>query len=90
MPTTHQELIGALAALLTTAAFVPQVIRTIRTRDTRGISLGMYLMFCSGVALWAIYGAMLGSWPIITANGITLVLALVVLWFKLREKSQPV
>lgn len=86
MPAPHQELIGALAAVLTTVSFVPQVVRTVRTGDTQAISLWMYLLFCSGVALWGVYGAMLGSWPIMVANSITLVLGLVVLWHKLREK----
>jgi MtN3 and saliva related transmembrane protein len=86
MPALHQELIGALAAVLTTVSFIPQVVRTVRTGDTRAISLWMYLLFCSGVALWGVYGLMLGSWPIMVANSITLVLGLVVLWHKLREK----
>ena len=89
MAVFHHEFVGTFAAVLTTAAFVPQVVRTVRTRDTRGISLWMYLMFCCGVALWAVYGAMLGSWPIIVANGITLLLGLVVLCYKLRERAQP-
>jgi MtN3 and saliva related transmembrane protein len=80
-----QEIIGALAALLTTTSFVPQVVRTIRTRDTRAISLWMYLMFCAGVALWWVYGALLGSWPIMLANGVTLVLAGAVLSLKIRQ-----
>lgn len=86
MPAPHQELVGTLAAILTTAAFVPQVVRTVRTGDTRAISLWMYLLFCAGVALWWVYGVMLGSWPIMIANGITLSLGLVVIWYKLREK----
>jgi MtN3 and saliva related transmembrane protein len=86
MPALHQELIGALAAALTTLSFIPQVVRTVRTGDTRAISLWMYLLFCSGVALWGVYGVMLGSWPIMVANGITLALGLVVLWYKLRER----
>ena len=60
--------IGTLAAFLTTTAFVPQVIRVIRTRDTHAISLWMYLMFSSGVALWLLYGILLNLWPIILAN----------------------
>lgn len=86
MPLPHVELIGTLAAILTTSSFVPQVVRTLRTKDTRGISFWMYLLFCAGVALWAVYGVMLGSWPIILANAITLALGLVVLWHKARER----
>lgn len=79
--------IGMLAAFLTTAAFVPQVVRVMRTRDTRAISLWMYLMFSFGVALWCIYGLLLGLWPVVLANAITLLLALVVILYKLRESS---
>lgn len=64
---------------------MPQVVRTIRTRDTHAISLWMYLMFCSGVALWGIYGLLLGSWPIMIANGVTFGLSAVVLYLKARE-----
>ncbi|MBK1721967.1 SemiSWEET transporter [Thiocystis violacea] len=82
------DLLGYAAALLTTSAFVPQVVQTPRTRDTRAISLGMYLLFSAGVALWWIYGILLAAWPIILANGITLLLALVVLGYKLTESQR--
>jgi MtN3 and saliva related transmembrane protein len=85
MPPVTYEIIGSLAAILTTTSFVPQVARTIRTRDTRAISLWMYLLFSMGVALWAIYGMLLGSWPIIVANGLTFALAVTVLSLKARE-----
>jgi MtN3 and saliva related transmembrane protein len=77
--------IGILAAILTTTAFVPQVIRVIRTGDTHAISFWMYLMFSTGVALWLIYGIMLDLWPVIVANAVTLVLALIVIYFKIRS-----
>lgn len=77
--------LGLLAAFLTTAAFVPQVFRVLRTRDTHAISLVMYLMFSTGVALWLIYGILLGLWPVIIANAITLALALMVLALKIRR-----
>lgn len=85
MPLPSHELIGALAAVLTTTAFVPQVVHTLRTGDTRAISLWMYLMFSAGVALWGIYGILLDAWPIILANGLTFALATVVLSLKLRN-----
>jgi MtN3 and saliva related transmembrane protein len=84
---TPSDLIGGLAAVMTTASFVPQVLRTVRTRDTSGISLWMYLMFSAGVGLWLIYGLLLTAWPIILANGATLVLTLIVLAHKLRERG---
>lgn len=80
----HPDLIGYLAAGLTTIAFVPQAWLTWRTRRAEGVSLGMYLIFTSGVALWLAYGLMLGAWPIVAANAITLGLALFILGMKLR------
>lgn len=79
------DLIGYPAAVLTTAAFVPQAWRSWRTRDMGGISLLMYTLFTLGVALWCAYGVVIGSWPVIVANGITLVLAALVLGLKMRS-----
>lgn len=79
-----QEWTGSIAATFTTCAFIPQVWRVLRTRHTRDISLGMYALFTTGVALWLVYGILLGAWPIIIANGITLILAGMVLVLKLR------
>lgn len=67
------ELVGALAALLTTTAFFPQAIKTIRTRDTSGLSLTMYALLMSGVSLWLVYGLIIGNWPLIVSNAIVLV-----------------
>ena len=78
------DLIGYLAAGLTTLSFVPQAWHTFTTRDVRGISLGMYSAFTVGVALWLVYGLLLGAWPIVLANGLTLALALAILVMKLR------
>lgn len=77
------EWIGGLAAMLTTASFVPQVWLTLRTRDVSGISLGMYSCFTLGVALWLVYGLSIGSLPVTIANCITLALALAILGMKL-------
>lgn len=78
------DLIGYLAAFLTTASFVPQAWLTFRTRDVSGISLGMYSAFTTGVALWLVYGIVMGAWPIVIANAITLALAAAILGMKLR------
>ena len=78
------DLIGYLAAILTTCSFVPQAWLTFRTRDVSGISLGMYSVFTTGVALWLVYGLLLGAWPIVAANAVTLALALAILVMKLR------
>ena len=80
------DFIGYVAACLTTLSFVPQAWHTFSTRDVRGISLGMYSAFTVGVALWLVYGLLLGAWPIVVANGITLVLAVAILVMKLRFK----
>jgi MtN3 and saliva related transmembrane protein len=78
------EILGFLAAVCTTASFVPQVWHILKTRDTRAISLMMYLLFTAGVVLWLVYGIMIGSTPVVAANSITLVLALVILTCKVR------
>ncbi len=77
------EIIGYFAAILTTASFVPQAWHTFKTRDVRGISLGMYGAFTAGVACWLVYGLLLGAWPIVIANVITLALAAAILVMKL-------
>ncbi|MFM8589998.1 MAG: SemiSWEET transporter [Limnohabitans sp.] len=78
------DLIGSLAACLTTASFIPQAWKTFRSRDVSGISLGMYSLFTAGVALLLVYGLLLMAWPIIIANVITTSLALAILVMKLR------
>ena len=78
------ELCGAAAATLTSAAFAPQAWRTVRTRDTSGLSLA-YLGLFLGNALWLAYGAFIGSWPLIGANIITVPLIAVILALKLRH-----
>ncbi len=76
--------VGYCAAFFTTASFIPQAWHTFRTKDVRGISLGMYSAFTAGVALWLVYGIMLDAWPIVIANAITLSLAATILTMKLR------
>lgn len=75
---------GYAAAALTTASFVPQAAKTIRSRDTRGISLAMYVVFTIGIAFWFCYGISLHSWPMVVANAITFALAATILALKLR------
>ncbi len=82
------DLMGYLAAALTTASFVPQAWKTFRTKDVSGISLVMYSMFTAGITLWLVYGYMLQAWPIVLANTITLGLAVVILAMKIRY-AQP-
>jgi MtN3 and saliva related transmembrane protein len=82
---THVEIIGALAATLTTIAFVPQAHKVLVSKDTRSLSLGMYLIFTTGVLLWGIYGYLRHDWLIIAANGINAVLCSAILIMKLRN-----
>lgn len=80
------DLVGYIAATLTTIAFIPQVLTSLRTRDLSGVSLPMYSIFTAGVAMWLAYGVMLGSWPIIVANAITLALSGTVLALKMMHR----
>jgi MtN3 and saliva related transmembrane protein len=79
-----ERIVGLGAATLTTVSFIPQVWRSWKTHDTRGISLSMYAVFTLGIALWLAYGVFLGDLPIILANIVTLALASVVLALKVR------
>ena len=77
------EIVGYVAAGLTTVSFFPQAIKTLRSGDTKSISLGMYGLFTSGVALWSLYGLLVKDGPVLVANLITLVPAAVVLQRKI-------
>ena len=78
-------LIGLAAAFCTTIAFLPQVIRTWRTRSTKDLSLSMFLVFTTGIFLWLVYGLVIRDLPLIAANGVTFVLSGTILFFKLRH-----
>ena len=86
LPINVTDLVGTLAACLTTLSFLPQAWLTFKTRDVRGVSLGMYSVFAAGVALWLAYGLLLRAWPIVIANAVTLALALAILGMKLRYR----
>jgi MtN3 and saliva related transmembrane protein len=81
------QLLGLAAGSLTTAAFLPQVIKTWKTRSAKDLSLGMFSLFCLGVALWLAYGLIVRDIPVIAANLLTLMLASTLLFFKLRFKE---
>lgn len=80
------DVIGYLAAALTTLSFLPQALHTFKTKDVSGISLSMYSAFTGGVALWLVYGVLLSAWPIVIANVVTLSLAMTILVMKLRYR----
>jgi MtN3 and saliva related transmembrane protein len=85
-PMDYLLLLGLLAATLTTVAYVPQLLKVIKTRSTHDISLAMYIVVCTGVLLWLIYGILIHNTPIIVANAITFVIACAVLVMKIRYK----
>ncbi|BBB68076.1 hypothetical protein UNDYM_3823 [Undibacterium sp. YM2] len=80
------DLVGYIAACLTTTAFVPQAWLTWRRKRAEGVSLGMYIILVLGIMLWLVYGLMLSALPIIIANMITLMLAMFILVMKLVYK----
>ena len=82
------EIIGLIAAILTTSAFVPQVIKTWKTKDVEGLSLPMYSVFFVGIVLWLVYGILIESLSVILANVITAILALILVYFKIRFKNR--
>lgn len=79
-------LLSSAAAIVTTAGYVPQAYRTIRTRSTASLSLPAYLLLTGGTALWTVYGVLAGNWPIIISNGITAALAAIILGLKLTAR----
>lgn len=78
-------IIGFIAAVLTTASFLPQAIKTIKTKDTSGISLIMYILFSVGVFLWLVYGIFIHDFAVISANSVTFVFASIILFYKLKS-----
>lgn len=81
------DILGLAAGSLTTTAFLPQVIKTWKTRSAKDLSLGMFSLFCLGVLLWFIYGIIVRDIPVIAANLLTLMLASTLLVFKFRFKE---
>ena len=86
MTTPFADMIGYIAACMTTSAFIPQAWMTWKRKHAEGVSLGMYVILVSGIILWLAYGVLLHAWPIIIANAITLMLALFILMMKLIFK----
>ena len=79
-------ILGLVAATCTTISFLPQAIKAIRTRHTKDLSLGMYVLLTTGIILWLIYGVFKNDLPIILANGVTLVFAATILFLKIKYK----
>ncbi len=86
MTSPFADMIGYIAACMTTSAFIPQAWMTWKRKHAEGVSLGMYVILVSGIILWLAYGVLLHAWPIIIANAITLMLALFILTMKIIFK----
>lgn len=82
------EIIGYIAAVLTTLALVPQVVKIIKTKDTKNLSLYMYIVFVVGIASWFVYGILITNYAIIFANAVTLILGIIILLFKIYNVSK--
>ncbi|GAA5181528.1 SemiSWEET transporter [Niveibacterium umoris] len=78
------DVLGYIAATLTTVAFVPQAWLTWKTRSAHGVSLGMYCVFVAGIVMWLVYGLFISAWPVVIANVVTLALASFILAMKIR------
>ena len=78
------SIVGYVAGSLTTIAYLAQVLRTLKHKRTKDISLGMYLLLCGGIGLWLVYGILIHSWPVIIANAVTLTLSGAVLAMKIK------
>ncbi|MFZ2322835.1 MAG: SemiSWEET transporter [Ignavibacteriaceae bacterium] len=85
-----ESTIGYLAAMCTTIAFIPQAIKVFKTNQTKDISMGMFLLMNIGLIFWTVYGIMIFSYPIIIANLLTLILALYILFMKIKLDVIPV
>lgn len=88
MNTNYIEIIGLIAAFLTTAAFVPQAYKTWKTKDVSGLSLPMCSIFTVGILMWLAYGILTHSLPIILANAITGILSIMLFVFKIKYNNK--
>lgn len=81
----NPEIIGMIAAILTTAAYIPQAVKVLKYKHTKDLSLGMYIMITSGIFCWFLYGVLLASPSLMLANGISCVLAALILVMKIKH-----
>jgi MtN3 and saliva related transmembrane protein len=82
----YTTIIGLVAAALTVISLFPQVLKVWKTKSTKDISLGMFSLFCSGIFLWFVYGILMKDLPIIIANFLGFIQALIILIFKVKYK----
>lgn len=86
MNTEFIDLLGWIAGTLTTIAFFPQLLKTWTTKSAKDVSLVMMITFCTGVLLWLVYGLAIGAMPVVACNGVTLILALLIVILKIKYK----
>jgi len=79
-------LLGLIAGTITTFSFVPQVLRTWKLKETKDLSLSMFLCLAVGILLWIAYGVIKMDFPVMLANGVSFILVIVVIFFKLKYK----
>jgi MtN3 and saliva related transmembrane protein len=84
-PMGIETIVGSIAAVCTTVAFLPQAIKTIRFRHIKDLSLGMYILISIGLSMWMVYGVLLHDWPLIISNSIALILTLAILIIIIQE-----
>lgn len=82
---TPADIVGTLAAVVSTTTLLPQTIRVLKTRDTRAISLATFAIVCASATLWGIYGVLIGSWPVIVTNALTFPMGAIILALKIRQ-----
>jgi len=80
----YVDIIGIIAGTLTTIAFVPQLLQVLKTKSAKDISLAMFIIFATGVFLWFAYGILSHAMPVIIANGVVFVLALIIIYYKIK------
>ena len=83
----YVNLIGSIAGTLTTISFMPQVIKTYKSKSAKDLSLGMFSLFCVGIVLWLVYGLLNHDLPVIISNVVTLILSSTLLYFKIKYKD---
>ncbi|MBY0406603.1 MAG: SemiSWEET transporter [Rickettsiales bacterium] len=80
----NPEIVGYIAAILTTVAYIPQLIKVVRHRHTQSISLGMYSILTCGIFAWFVFGLLIGSPSVMLANGLTFIMAGIILFYKIK------
>lgn len=84
MEIDYIAVLGFIAGTLTTASFFPQVLKTIKIKETKDLSLSMYIVLATGIFMWTVYGILIGSVPVILANAVSFILATIILILKVK------